>query len=117
VPGAQRLPSSGLADVIAALATHASRDAARGILLTGRPAVAAILANRSAYLRAVTGRDATHLAAAAAACAANLLVVDPAAFAGGLERLCADFATRPSGPLPPELAAAPAGCGCQAHPH
>ncbi|MFM8985099.1 MAG: hypothetical protein ACKONH_03430, partial [Planctomycetia bacterium] len=103
VPGAQRLPASGLADVITALATQASRDAARGILLTSRPAVAAILANRSASLRAVTGRDAATLAAAATDCQANLTVVDPASFAGGLDRLCADFATRASGPLPAEL--------------
>lgn len=115
--GAQQLPPSGLADVIAALAMHASRDAARGILLTSRPAVATILANRSASLRAVTGRDATQLAAAAADCQANLLIVDPAAFSGGLERACTDFASRPAGPLPSELTSAPAGCGCQTHAH
>lgn len=115
VPGAQRLPASGLADVITAVATHASRAAARGILLTSRPAVALILANRSASLRAVSGRDATALMAAAADCQANLLVVDPASFAGGLDRLCADFATRAPGPLPAELSTAPAGCGCKTH--
>ena len=117
VRGGQQLPPSGLADVIAAIAMHASRDAARGILLTSRPAVATILANRSASLRAVTGRDATQLAAAAADCQANLLIVDPAAFPGGLERLCGDFAARPAGPLPSELASAPAGCGCKSHAH
>lgn len=117
VPGAQRLPASGLADVVAALATHASRDAARAVLLTSRPAVAVILANRATSLRAVTGRDAATIAAAAADCQANLLVVDPAAFAGGLERPCTDFATRPMGSLPAELAAAPAGCGCKTHAH
>ena len=117
VPAAQQLPASGLTDVIAALATHASRDAARGILLTSRPAVATILANRSASLRAVTGRDAAQLSAAAADCQANLLIVDPQAFAGGLERLCTDFASRPADPLPPELASAPAGCGCKTHAH
>jgi pyruvate/2-oxoglutarate dehydrogenase complex dihydrolipoamide acyltransferase (E2) component len=117
VPGAQRLPASGLADVITALAQHASRDAARGILLTSRPAVATILANRSASLRAVTGRDAATLAAAAADCQANLLVVDPASVSAGLERLCADFASRPVAPLPAELATPPAGCGCKTHPH
>lgn len=117
VPAAQQLPPSGLADVITTLATHASRDAARGILLTSRPAVATILANRSASLRAVSGRDATQLVAAAADCQANLLIVDPAAFSGGLERLCTDFAARPAGPLPSELTSAPAGCGCKTHSH
>lgn len=118
IPAAQSLPASGLADVIAALAGHASRDAARGILLTSRPAVAAVLANRSASLRAVTARDAATLAAAAADAAANLLVVDPAAFpAGGLERLCGDFHRGPSAAIPPELAAAAPGCGCTTHPH
>ena len=118
LPGSQQLPASGLADVIAAFAGHASRDAARGVLLTGRPAVAVILANRSASLRAVTARDAATLIAAAADTAANLLVVDPSQFTGGsLERLCADFHRAASGPLPAELAAAPAGCGCKSHSH
>ncbi len=118
LPGSQQLPASGLADVIAAFAGHASRDAARGVLLTGRPAVAVILANRSASLRAVTARDAATLVAAAADTAANLLVVDPSQFTGGsLERLCADFHRAASGPLPAELAAAPAGCGCKSHSH
>jgi len=118
LPGSQQLPASGLADVVTALAGHASKDAARGVLLTGRPAVAVILANRSASLRAVTARDATALTAAAADAAANLLVVDPAQFTGGsLERLCAEFHRAASGPLPAELAAAPAGCGCKSHSH
>ncbi|MGB8852323.1 MAG: hypothetical protein WCC69_02005 [Pirellulales bacterium] len=115
VPGSQQLPPSGLADLVTAIATHASRDAARGILLTSRPAVAAILANRSASLRAVTGRDAASLSAASTDCHANLLIVDPKAFTGGLERLCTDFANRPTAPLPSELAAAPTGCGCKSH--
>lgn len=118
VPQAQQLPSSGLADVITALAGHASKDAARGVLLTGRPAVAVILANRSASLRAVTARDAASLAAAATDAAANLLVVDPNAFpAAALERLCAEFHRTPSPSVPMELAAAPAGCGCKGHAH
>lgn len=115
VPGSQQLPSSGLADVITAIATHASRDAARGILLTSRPAVATILANRSASLRAVTGRDAASLSAVATDCQANLLIVDPKAFTGSVERLCTDFAGRPAAPLPSELTSAPAGCGCKSH--
>jgi hypothetical protein len=117
VPHAQRLPATGLADVVATLALHVSRDAARGVLLTSRPATALILANRAPGLRAVTARDPAGLAAAAAETAANLLVFDPAAFAGGLERACADFAARPAGPVPPELAQGAAGCGCKAHPH
>lgn len=117
VPHAQRLPATGLADVVAALAQHASRDAARCVLLTSRPAVALVLANRAPGLRAVTARDAGGLAAAAAEAAANLLVIDPAGFTGGIERACADFAARPAGPVPAELAAAPAGCACKSHPH
>jgi hypothetical protein len=117
VPSAQRLAASGLADVIAAVATHAARDAARAVLLTGRPALALVLANRSPSLRAVAGRDAAALAAAAADCQANLLVIDPTRFSGGLERACADFAARPAGTVPAELAAAPAGCGCKPHSH
>lgn len=104
--------------MITALAGHASKDAAHGVLLTGRPAVAVVLANRSASLRAVTARDATALAAAAADAVANLLVIDPSTFpAGAVERLCADFQRAPSATLPAELAGAPPGCGCTGHAH
>jgi hypothetical protein len=113
VSAAQQLPASGLADVITALAAHASRDGARGILLTGRPAVALVLANRSASLRAVSARDAAGLAAAAADAAANLLVVDPASFGGSLERVCAEFHVAAATTVPAELSHAPAGCGCK----
>jgi hypothetical protein len=121
VPAAQQLPASGLRDVVAALAAHAARDGGRGILLTGRPAVAAALANRQAGVRAVTGRDAASVARATAECAANLLIVDPRDFLGGLERACTDFATRDRGGIPPELAAGPAPaatpCSCKTHAH
>lgn len=118
VPAAQQLPATGLAEVIDALAAHASRDGARGILLTSRPAVAVILANRSTSLRAVTGRDQAALTAAISDCGANLLVADPAAFpVGALERLSADFASRQGLTPPPELSNAPAGCGCKSHTH
>lgn len=118
VPGSQQLPATGLADVIAALALHASRDAARAVLLTGRPAAAVVLANRSAGLRAVTGRDPRMLAAAATECAANLIIVDPTAFtSGSLERSCAEFARLPAGTVPPELAVAPTPCSCTTHGH
>ena len=61
VPGSQQLPATGLTDAIDAFALHVSRDGARAILLTGRPAVAVVLANRSASLRAATARDAATL--------------------------------------------------------
>jgi hypothetical protein len=116
VPGAAQLPASGLADIVAALALHASRDGARGILLTGKPTIACVLANRSASLRAVTARDPAALAAAAAECSANLLVVDPVSFpAAALSRLATELAARPAGEVPAPLAARPAGCGCKGH--
>jgi hypothetical protein len=117
VPRASQLPATGLADVIHSIATHASRDAARAILLTTRPAAAVVLANRSASIRGVTGRDAAGLLVAAAECGANLLVVRPSDFAAAaLGRLATDFAGRDM-PVPNDLAAAPAGCGCNTHPH
>ncbi len=116
VAGAAQLPASGLVDVVATLALHAARDAARGVLLCGRPAVAVVLANRSASLRAVTARDPAALAAAAADCSANLLVVDPSTFpAAALLRLATELAARPAGEIPAPLAARPAGCGCTGH--
>lgn len=117
VPQSQQLPASGLADVITAIAGHVSRDAARGILLTSRTAVAVVLANRSASLRAVTARDLKTLAAAATETAANLLIIDPAVVPTGLERLCREFAAAAAAAPPSELAAAPAGCGCKTHTH
>jgi hypothetical protein len=116
IPAATQLPASGLADVVAAIALHASRDGARGLLLAGRPALATAAANRSASLRAVTARDPAGLAAAAAECNANLLVVDPASFPGAaIVRLAGELAARPAGETPALLAARPAGCGCK-HP-
>jgi hypothetical protein len=116
VPGAAQLPASGLADIVRALALHASRDGGRGVLLTGKPAIATVLANRSASLRAVTARDPATLAAAAAECSANLLIVDPASFpAAALSRLATELAARPAGTVPAPLAARPAGCGCKGH--
>lgn len=118
IPAAQQLPATGLADVVAAIATHASRDGARSILLAGRPAVAVVLANRSAGLRAVTARDAAGLLAAAAECSANLLVVDPKAFSTvALDRVCGDFSRRDLGAAPAELAASPQPCACTTHAH
>ena len=118
VPGAWQLPATGLADVVAALATHASRDGARCLLLSGRPAAAVVLANRSPGLRAVTARDAAGLLAAAAECSANLLVIDPRVFSAvSLDRVCGDFARRDLGPAPAELAATPTPCGCSGHTH
>jgi hypothetical protein len=118
VPGAWQLPATGLADVVAAIATHASRDGARGCLLSGRPAAAVVLANRSPGLRAVTARDAAGLLAAAAECSANLLIVDPRAFSAvSLDRVCGEFARRDLGPAPADLAAVPSPCACKGHAH
>jgi pyruvate/2-oxoglutarate dehydrogenase complex dihydrolipoamide acyltransferase (E2) component len=118
VPSAQQLPTTGLVELIDALAAHASRDGGRGILLTSRPYVALILANRSASLRAVTARDLAAMNTAISDCEANLIVVDPAGFsAGALERLCVDFASRQGLTPPPELSKTAAGCGCKSHPH
>jgi hypothetical protein len=115
-PAAAQLPATGLADVVTALALHASRDGARGILLTGKPAVACVLANRSASLRAVTAREPATLAAAAVECAANLLVVDPANFpAAALIRMATELATSPTTEVPAPLASRPADCGCKGH--
>jgi hypothetical protein len=123
VSGGQQLPATGLADVVATLATHAARDGARGLLLAGRPALAAALANRSAGVRAVTARDPASLLAAITETAANIIVVDPKTFpAGSLDRVCTDFAARDL-PSPPAELSAPAplpsssSCSCQSHTH
>ena len=118
VPQSQQLPAAGLTAALATLADHAGRDAARGLLLTGTPAVACVAANRDVSLRAVTADTAAGLEAAATACAANLLVIDPSRFsATSLERLTVTFATRAGTVVPPVLNTtplpAPAACSCQ----
>lgn len=120
---AQQLPATGLADVVTALAAHASRDGGRAVLLCGRPFVAVALANRSTGVRAVTARDPASLLAAVREVAANIIIVDPQAFpAAGLDRVCTDFAARDLPSPPAELSApAPApsssSCSCQSHTH
>lgn len=122
VPQSQQLPAAGLTAALATLADHAGRDAARGLLLTGSPAVACVAANRYRSLRAVTDDTATGLKAAAAACAANLLIIDPSRFSAlSLERLAAAFATSNTTVPPAVLTAAaptstPAACSCR-HSH
>lgn len=122
VPASQQIPAAGLASGLATLADHASRDAARGLLLTSNPALACVAANRHVSLRAVTADNVAGLEAAAAACSANLLVVDPSRFsATSLDRMVASFASRQSCPPPAVLTdavqpAPPAACSCQ-HPH
>ncbi|MFM7034469.1 MAG: hypothetical protein ACKOYJ_04635 [Planctomycetia bacterium] len=118
VPGAQQLPATGLADVINAIALHASRDGARGVLTTSRPAAAVVLANRSPSLRAVTARDVAGLLAASSECAANLLVVDPKALSTvSLERVSSEFARRDPAAAPAELTAPSSSCSCNGHSH
>lgn len=122
VAGAQRLPASGLSDVIGALALHVGRDGARGVLLTGRPALAVAAANRHPGLRAVTGHDRVRVQAAVVECAANLLVLDPTSFSAPvIERLCSDLAHGPDATPPAELAygvtPSPLPCACQGKHH
>lgn len=120
LPNAQRLPATGLSDVVASLGLHLTRDGGRAILLAGRPHVATALANRSAGVRAVTARDTQTLLAAAEECAANLLVVSPRDMSGAsLERIAVTFATRAPVPLPADFAPAnpeAAACPCSGGP-
>lgn len=126
VPGATRIPATGLADVVAALALSVSRDGARGLLIAGRPHVAAALANRSPGVRAVTARDSAALLAAIGECAANVVVVHPRDFSStSLERVAVALVTAATA-VPDELApasgcgcggATPAACACTSHAH
>ncbi len=119
VSGAQQLPATGLADVVAALAAHAARDGGRAVLLCGRPSLAIALANRTAGVRAVTAGNPASLLAAITETVANVIVIDPKAFpASSLDRVCSDFATRDLPPPPAELSSpAPTPCSCKSHTH
>jgi hypothetical protein len=122
VPTSQQLPAAGLTTVLASLADHAGRDAARGLLITDQPAIACVAANRHRSLRAVTGNDPATLDAAATACAANLLIVEPGRIpTRSLERLAAALTTRETTPPAPltDTVASPSStsCSCQQGSH
>ena len=113
VPHGQQLPAAGIASLVDAFAEAASRSGSRGLLLSPRPAAAALIANRKRTIRAVvaTGvRDALQLAQE---CRATLVVVDPSRLGpGGLQRLAVEFAKQLHQPLPADLAAASRPCSC-----
>jgi len=118
IPGGQALPAAGLVDSLAALALEAERGGGRGVLLTERTALAVAAANRHPGLRAVTALDAARARAAIAECAANLLVLDPAAFSTAvIVRLSLGLAQRPAEAPPAELSVisppAQPSCGCR----
>ncbi len=103
VPASQQLPSAGLATTLEALADHTGRDAARCILLSENTAVACIAANRFPAIRAVTATDSTTLKTSSAACAANVLVLDPRDFSvGSLAQIAKSFARHPT-QNPPQI--------------
>lgn len=115
VPASQQLPAAGLTSVLASLADHVGRNAARGLLLTDNAAVACVAANRHQAIRAVTANDVASLETASAACAANLIIVEPERFPSRiLERIATALTVRES--TPPECLIAETqhpGCGCK----
>lgn len=113
VPNGQHLPSAGLTAIVDAFAEGASRSGSRGMLLSSRPAAAALIANRKRAVRAVAASSVAEALAVALECRATLLVVDPRRFStGGLQRLAIEFAKQKQGELPADLAEASRPCGC-----
>ena len=113
VPHAQQLPSTGLAGILEAFAEGASRSGSRGLLLSSRPAVAALIANRKRAVRAVAATSVAEALAVAAECRATLVVVDPRRFAtGGIQRLAIEFSKQAHAEMPEDLAEASRPCGC-----
>ncbi len=113
VPGGQQLPSAGLASLVDAFGEAAARSGSRGLLLSSRPAAAALIANRKRAIRAVAATSVREALAVAEECRATLLVVDPSRLGpGSLQRLAVEFAKQPHQPLPADLAEACQPCGC-----
>ncbi|MBT7727981.1 MAG: hypothetical protein HN703_03770 [Planctomycetaceae bacterium] len=97
VPASQQLPTAGLVTTLEALADHTGRDAARCILFSENTVVACIAANRFSSIRAVTATDSTTLKTSSAACAANILILDPRDFSvGSLTQIAKSFAHHPA---------------------
>ena len=118
VSTSQQLPSAGLATTLESLAEHASRDAARCILLTESTAVACVAANRFPAIRAVLGSDPAALTDSIARCAANLVILDPRQFStASLTQIAKRLTARTV--QPPEILVtaradkAHADCSCQ----
>ncbi len=104
VSTSQQLPSAGLATTLDSLAEHASRDAARCILLTESTAVACVAANRFPAIRAVLSSDPTALTDSIARCAANLVILDPRQFSpASLTKIAKQLTARTM--QPPEILA------------
>ena len=113
VPNSQQLPSAGLTSHVAAFAEAATRSGSRGLLLTPRPAAAALIANRTRAVRAVAATSVREALTLAEECRATLVVVDPSRFAaGGLQRLAVEFAKQTHQELPADLAEASRPCSC-----
>lgn len=113
VPNSQQLPSAGLTSHVAAFAEASTRSGSRGLLLTPRPAAAALIANRTRAVRAVAATSVREALTLAEECRATLVVVDPARFAaGGLQRLAVEFAKQTHQELPADLAEASRPCSC-----
>ena len=118
VSTSQQLPSAGLAPTLKSLAEHASRDAARCILLTENTAVACVAANRFPPIRAVLGSDPPAVTDAIVRCAANLVILDPHQFSTASLTHIAKQLTAQTGQPPEILAMAHADkghtdCSCQ----
>jgi len=113
VPNSQQLPSAGLKSHVAAFAEAATRSGSRGLLLSPRPAAAALIANRTRAVRAIAATSVREALTLAEECRATLVVVDPARFAaGGLQRLAMEFAKQTQQALPDDLAEASRPCSC-----
>ena len=118
VSASQQLPASGLEDTLLAMALHVSRDGFRGILLSGRPALAVVVANRNNALRAITADTSSKIEKAIEQCGANVLVMNPDDFSSGaLVRACIDFVGRETVEPPMELKITASPCACSTHSH
>ncbi|MGC3970800.1 MAG: hypothetical protein QM775_26735 [Pirellulales bacterium] len=74
----QQLAQAGLAAAVRELADDVARGGSRGLLLADEAEAAVVALNRRSGVRAVGGDDPSAVARAAAAVAANTLVVRPA---------------------------------------
>jgi len=87
----ERIAETGLASVVAELASLAALGGRPAVLLTAEPEAAACLANRRSGVRAVAGRDVATLRRAIVATGANLLTIDPTGAPAAIGRLLREF--------------------------
>lgn len=112
----EEIKTEDLANAVSQLVAAVTRNQRLGILLTGKSALAACMANRDAHVRAAVVHSLADVAAVTESLGANILVVDPQTTGlHTLRSMATAFVRRATDYCPTELSnfgSSTKGCGC-----